>query len=165
MKNIALIGFMGTGKTTVATLLADELKATLVETDTEILRLSGLTSVTAIFETKGEEYFRELEQEVITAAVKKDNCVISCGGGVISSEKNMDMLKQNTFIVFLHTSFEVIKERLKNTNTRPLFNQEEKAVLLYAQRLSLYRKYANFTIDTDDKKPKDIVTEIISNKS
>ena len=136
-----------------------------METDVEIIRLSELESINAIFDTKGEEYFRKLEHEAIAEVVRKDNCIISCGGGVVTFTDNMEMLKQNAFIVFLHTSFEVIKQRLKNTNTRPLFNQEEKAILLYAQRLSLYRQYADIIIETDDRKPEDIVDIILEKYS
>jgi shikimate kinase len=165
MKNIALIGFMGAGKSTVAALLVKELNATLVETDTEVLHLSGFESVNAIFDTKGEEYFRQLEQKAIIKSVKEGNCVISCGGGVVSSKENMDILKGNTFIVFLNASFEAIKLRLKNTDTRPLFRQEEKAMLLYAQRLPLYQQCADEIIDTDNKKPEDIVNLILEKYS
>ncbi len=161
MKNIALIGFMGAGKSTVAELLAKRLNATLVETDMEVLRLSGFPSVNSVFDTEGEEYFRTLEQEAIRESVKLGNCVISCGGGVINSAQNIEILKGNAFIVFLHASFTSIKQRLKNTDTRPLFRQEEKATLLYAYRLPLYKQCANLIIDTDDKKPEDIIKVIL----
>jgi len=161
MKNIALIGFMGAGKSTVATLLAKELNADLIEIDTEVLRLSGHTNINAIFDTEGEDYFRKLEQEAIRESLQKNNCVISCGGGVVTSIENSEMLKRSTLTVFLHTSFEIIKQRLKNTNTRPLFSQGEKAILLYAQRLPLYRQCANVVIETDDKTPEDIVKSIL----
>ena len=160
MKNIALIGFMGAGKSTVAELLAKKMNATLVETDMEVLRLSGFPSVNAVFDTEGEEYFRTLEQEAIKESVKRGDCVISCGGGVINSAQNIELLKGNAFIVFLHANFDTIKQRLKNTDTRPLFRQEEKATLLYAYRLPLYKKYANAVIDTDDKRPEEIVQMI-----
>ncbi|MGP8216083.1 MAG: shikimate kinase [Bacteroidia bacterium] len=161
MKNIALIGFMGAGKSTVAALLARELDATLVEIDNEVVRLSELDNVNVIFDKKGEIYFRELEQEAIKEAVKNNNCVISCGGGVVNSIENMEILKANAFVVFLHASFDAIKSRLKNTDTRPLFRQEEKAILLYAQRLPLYQKFADTIIDTDDAKPERIVKLIL----
>jgi shikimate kinase len=161
MKNIALIGFMGAGKSTVAELLAKKLNANLVETDTEVLRLSGFSSINEIFDEKGEEYFRELEERAIEAAVKAGNTVVSCGGGVINKKQSMEVLKGNADVVFLHASFEKIKDRLKNTTTRPLFRQEEKAMLLYAQRLSSYRDYAHDMIDTDDKTPEEVVQIII----
>ena len=161
MKNIALIGFMGAGKSTVAEFLAKKLKANLIETDGEILRVSGHSSVNEIFDEKGEDYFRKLEEQVIADAVKKGNSIISCGGGVIMSKTTMDIIKGNADVVFLHASFDKIKERLKNSTTRPLFRQEEKAMLLYAERLSVYHQYADVMIDTDDKTPEQIVQIII----
>jgi shikimate kinase len=161
MRNIALIGFMGAGKSTVAELLAERLGATLVETDMEVLRLSGFPSVNSIFDTEGEEYFRAVEQEAIREAVRKGDCVISCGGGVINSADNIKLLKGNAYIVFLHAGFDTIKKRLKDTDTRPLFRQEEKATLLYAYRLPLYEKSADAVINTDDKKPEEIVRLIL----
>lgn len=165
MKNIALIGFMGAGKSTVAALLAKELNLTLVETDIEIVRLSGLTSVNEIFDKKGEEYFRELEKKVIAEVAKNDSQVISCGGGVISSAESMQALKSNAIVIFLHASFDEIKERLKTSTNRPLFRHEEKAMLIYAQRLPIYERYADEIINTDSKKPEEIVQYIIDKYS
>jgi len=161
MRNIALIGFMGAGKSTVASLLASELKADLVETDGEILRMSGHSSVNEIFDTKGEAYFRGLEKEAIKEALKGTNTIISCGGGVINDRESMEMLKKNSIVVFLDTSFSVAKDRLKNTAIRPLFRQEEKAMLLYAERLPLYRQFADEIINTDNRIPEEIVQMII----
>lgn len=165
MKNIALIGFMGAGKSTVAALLAKELNLTLVETDIEIVRLSGLHSVNEIFDKKGEEYFRELEKKVIAEVAKSSNQVISCGGGVISSAESMQALKNNAIVIFLHASFDEIKERLKNSTNRPLFRHEEKAMLTYVQRLPIYEQYADEVIDTDGKKPEEIVRYIVDKYS
>ena len=162
MKNIALIGFMGAGKTTVAALLSKELNLSLVETDIAIIRLSGLTSVNDIFDKKGEEYFRELEKKVIAEVTKNNNQVISCGGGVISSAESMQALKNNAIVIFLHASFDEIKDRLKNSTNRPLFRHEEKAMLVYAERLPIYERYADEIIDTDNKKPEEIVQYIIN---
>jgi len=161
MKNIALIGFMGAGKSTVAAILAEKTHRTLVETDGEILSVSEFSSVNAIFDKRGENYFRTLEQNVIAEIVKRDNQVISCGGGVISSKESMELLKKHAKVIFLHASFEAIKARLKHTDTRPLFRQEEKAMLLYANRLPIYEGFADVTIDTDDKTPEEIVQLII----
>ena len=93
--------------------------------------------------------------------MKNDNQVISCGGGVISSPQSMNLLGENANVVFLHAHFETIKSRLKNTTTRPLFRQEEKAMLLYAQRLPLYQQYAGIVIETDNKSPEEISKMII----
>jgi shikimate kinase len=165
MKNIALIGFMGAGKSTVASLLAKELDEELIETDAEILRLAGLSSINEIFDTKGEGYFRKLEKQVIKDSVKNGSSIISCGGGVVSDVESMEILKANAIVIFLNTSFNVIKERLKHTDIRPLFRQEEKAMLLYAERSPLYRRFADEIIDTDAHSPEEIVQMIIDKYS
>jgi shikimate kinase len=165
MKNIALIGFMGAGKSTVASLLAKELNEELIETDAEILQQAGLSSVNEIFDTKGEDYFRKLEKQVIKDSVKKGSSIISCGGGVVSDIESMEILKANAIVIFLNTSFNVIKDRLKHTDIRPLFRQEEKAMLLYAERSPLYRRYADEIIDTDAHSPEEIVQMIIDKYS
>lgn len=161
MSNIALIGFMGAGKSTVASLLAKQLNAKLVETDMEVLKLSGQESINAIFDVQGEAHFRELEKQALIKAVKEGNCVISCGGGMVTDKENIELLKKNAVIVFLHASFAAIKLRLKSTDTRPLFRQEERALLLYAQRMPLYQQCANIKIDTDNLKPEEIVKLIM----
>lgn len=165
MKNIALIGFMGAGKSTVASLLAKEMNAELIETDGDIVRRSGHGSVKEIFDKKGEAYFRELEKEAIKEALEHDNTVISCGGGIVSDRESMELLKKRSIVIFLDTSFNVVKERLKHTDIRPLFKQEEKAMLLYAERLPLYRQFADDIINTDNHTPQEIVQMIMDKYS
>lgn len=165
MRSIALIGFMGAGKSTVAAMLAKELSMELIETDGEILKASGHNSVNEVFDKKGEDYFRKQEKEVIKEAVKQGNSVISCGGGVVMDKESMQMLKEKTILIFLDTSFDVIKNRLKHTDIRPLFRQEEKAMLLYAERLPLYRQFADDIINTDNHSPKEIVQMILDKYS
>lgn len=161
MKNIALIGFMGAGKSTVAEVLAKKLNYTLIETDGQILSMSHLPSINDIFDKKGEEYFRQLERNAIAEIVKNTKQVISCGGGIISSQETMNLLKQNATVVFLSAEFETVKSRLKSTTTRPLFRQEEKAMLLYALRLPIYKQYADVVIATDNESPEQIAQQII----
>lgn len=162
MKNVALIGFMGSGKSTLAALLAKKLHAELVEVDDNIVRLSGYTSVNEIFDRKGEKYFRELEIKALATALNKTNQVISCGGGVVSSEEEMNMVKKNAMVVFLHADFKTVIQRLKDTHSRPLFRDREKAMALFAQRLPLYKKYADIEVETDDNSPEEIAEIIIT---
>jgi len=162
MKNIALIGFMGSGKTTLAKLLADRLAFDLYEIDEDIVNASEYSSVNEIFDRHGELHFRELEKNAIYNAVQKSNQVISCGGGVVTSENGMQLLKGNATIVFLHADFKTIAKRLIGTESRPLFRDMEKAMALYAQRLPLYKKYADIEIATDDETPEVIADKIIA---
>jgi len=161
-RNIVLIGFMGTGKTIVSKLLSKELQLPLLETDDEIVKRSGLKSVNEIFEKKGEPYFRELETEVISSFAEKTNCIISCGGGIITNPENINILKENSNIIFLSASFETIAGRVKEEDSRPLFTDTEKAKELYLQRLPLYQKFADEVISTDNLTPEEVVELIVS---
>jgi shikimate kinase len=161
MKNIALIGFMGSGKTTLAGLLADALHYNLCEVDNDIIGISGYSSVNEIFDKQGEEHFRGLEKIAIADALRKSNQVISCGGGVVTAPKTMELLKKNAIVVFLQADFKTITKRLKDTTSRPLFRDMEKAMTLYAERLPLYEKYADIKIDTDDRSPEEIAKMIL----
>jgi len=162
MKNIALIGFMGSGKTTLAKLLADRLGYDLYEVDDDIVSASEYSSVNEIFDKHGELHFRELEKNAIYRAIQKSKQVISCGGGVVTSENGMMLLKENATIIFLHADYKTITKRLIGTNSRPLFRYMEKAMALYAQRLPLYKKYADVEITTDDKTPEQVADDIIA---
>ncbi len=161
MKNIALIGFMGSGKSTVAAILAKKLGWEWREIDNDILCLTEHSSINAIFENLGEVHFRELETKSVMDAVKKSNQVISCGGGVVASPEAMAALQQNSIIVFLHADFKTITQRLIHTDSRPLFRDMEKAAVLYAQRLPLYKKHAVIEVMTDELTPDETADAII----
>jgi shikimate kinase len=161
MRNIALIGFMGSGKTTLASLLAAKLGYALVEIDDDIVGISQHSTVTEIFDKEGEAHFRVLEKKALASVLGKTEQVISCGGGIVSSEDAMRSLKENAVIIFLQADFKTITQRLIGTHSRPLFRDMEKATALYARRLPLYKKYADIEIQTDDRKPEDIAEMII----
>ncbi len=160
MKNIALIGFMGSGKSTVAAILAKQYGWKLVEADDEIVKASGCKSVNEIFSQKGESHFRELEKKVIAETVKKEHQVISCGGGVVSSEETMNLLSENALIVFLYADFTTIAKRIGNFDSRPLFKEIQKAKELYQKRLPVYEMYAGVKVETDDKTPEQVADYI-----
>jgi shikimate kinase len=162
MKNIALIGFMGSGKSTLARLLADKLDYDLCEIDDDIVKASNYSSVNEIFDSKGEGHFRELEMRAIANSIERTNQVISCGGGVVTSDEGMQLLKKNAIIVFLHADFKTITKRLIDTSSRPLFRDMEKATALFAKRLPLYKKYANIEIETDDVTPEKVAELILA---
>ena len=160
--NIVLIGYMGAGKTTVAKLLAEQTGLPLIETDSETITLSGLTSVKEIFEQKGEAYFRQLENKAVCSASLKTGLIISCGGGVVMSYDNIAALRKSGKIIHLAASYNTIKQRLGNTDTRPLFKDEFTAHLLYQIRLPLYTQYADEVIQTDKLSPAEIARIIAS---
>lgn len=158
--NIILIGFMGTGKSSVAALLAKKLSMEYVEMDKLVERKAG-KSVEEIFETEGEIVFRGYEIEVARSLRDKKNAVISCGGGVVMNKIIIDYLKQNGVIVGLFADFQTIRKRVENDLPRPLFKDIEKAEELYNFRKQLYEYFADKKVSTDDKSLEEVAQEII----
>lgn len=151
--NIALIGFMGSGKTTVGKVLAKLMDMKFVDID-KIIAASEKKSVAEIFEEKGQIYFRDLEREIIAQESLKNNCVISTGGGSILDNENIKRLKETSFVVYLDCTIECLYQRLKNSTTRPILNEaEDKRKLieeLYEKRRFLYEISADFTVKIDE---------------
>ncbi len=158
---LVLIGFMGSGKTSVAPLLAKKLSKTVVEMDDEIMKKSKRKTVQEIFAKDGEPAFRKKELLVAKSLENKDNVVISAGGGVVMNEKPMTYLGQNALIIFLQTSFETLKQRVGHMTDRPLWKNEQKTKELYNIRLPLYKRYADIIVETDGKSLGQVTNEII----
>lgn len=159
-KKLVLIGFMGSGKTTVAKILAKKLGLEVVEMDDLIVKESG-KSISQIFKDDGEKKFRELESQVAIDQINKENVVISTGGGIITNEDNITNLKINGKIIFLKTSFSEIKKRLKNIEDRPLFKNKKLAEKLFKFRQKLYEKNADLIVNTDGRSVEEVAYEII----
>ena len=149
--NVAIIGFMGAGKTTVARALAKRLNREYIELDT-MIELKAGKSITEIFSQDGEIAFREFEIEVTNDISSGRNLVIACGGGIILNQINIDRLREGSVIVYLDVSSRVLLTRVKNTETiRPLLNIEDKTSRinkLLGFRKPLYEKAADITINT-----------------
>lgn len=148
--SIALIGFMGVGKSAVARVIADKLNKQLVEVDSVIVKKSG-KSIIQIF-NEGEIAFRELEIQAIKEISEKRNQVISCGGGVVLNKINIDRLKQDSLIIWLTASPRVILKRVRlDKESRPLLKADSKtsdiAELLRFRR-PFYERAADLKIDT-----------------
>ena len=163
MAKIALIGFMGSGKSSVAPLLAHRLGCTLVDTDSLILTRSGFTSIPLLFSEKGETAFRDIESEVAQSLRDSKHVVISTGGGIIGRPANMEALKNaGGLVVFLMTSFEEIQRRLAEFEDRPLFKDPKQAAALYQARFPIYTSYADIAVTTDGKTPEQVCSEILA---
>ncbi len=149
--NIALIGFMGTGKTAVAKVLAERLDKEFVELDSLIEQKVGKT-IPEIFNQDGEVAFRELEIEVTKEVANKKNVVIACGGGVALNKINIDRLRKGCIIVYLTASPRVILKRTSSDeNERPLLKKPNKAghiQELLRFRKPFYERAADIKIDT-----------------
>lgn len=163
MKNIALTGMMGSGKSAIGKELQSFLpKFEYFEMDELIVKKMGI-SINEIFEKYGEPYFRTLETDLIKSFALKNNSIISMGGGAFLSEENRKLFKQNSITVYLKTSDNVLYERLKGDKTRPLLKADDlksKISDLLKQREEKY-KMADYTITTDNKGIQEITQEIL----
>lgn len=149
MKNIVLVGFMGTGKTTIATKLAERFAMRYVSTDDLIVEKEKRT-INEIFTRSGEDYFRDVESEVIKGLANQEGLVIDAGGGAVLREENMADFKSSGIVICLTADEETIMKRTKKYKHRPLLNVEDpkrKIRDLLAKRAPFYAK-ADHTIDT-----------------
>ncbi|MDF2840414.1 MAG: Shikimate kinase [Clostridia bacterium] len=159
--NIVLIGFMGSGKTTIGKELALQKGFKLIDTD-EMIEKEQNISIKEIFSSKGEAYFRELEKQAIQKLQALDNHIVSVGGGAVMYHNNLDVLKGIGITVFLDAPIEKILENLKG-KFRPLVGdtiEEEKLKELLRSRYSTYKK-ADVTIHTANLSIQQTVNEII----
>lgn len=161
--NIFLIGFMGVGKSTVSDYLSKILASPQVEMDQVIVNKEQM-SINKIFEEYGEEYFRNCETNLLIELQKKNNQIVSCGGGVAMREINVREMKKNGRVVFLTASPETILERVKDSDERPLLrgrkNTEYISELMEIRRPK-YRAAADIIVDTEHKNVEEIAEEIV----
>ncbi len=160
--NIILIGMMGSGKTTIGQELAKALpEYTHIDIDAEIEK-STQKKISEIFLKHGEAFFRMLESEKIKQYCKKDNQIISAGGGAFENEENRKLMLNNATVIYLKASPEEIFNRIKNEFHRPLLKKNfsvEKITSLIKLREKNYEK-AHYSIDTTGKTPYNIIQEI-----
>lgn len=162
MINIFLIGFMGSGKSTVASCLAKKFGMEIVEMDQVIVEREGM-SISDIFAHKGETYFRDVESQLLTEIQAKQDRVISCGGGVVLREQNVKEMKKCGKVVLLNAKPETILERVKDDENRPLLQGKKDVSFIgdmMEQRRPKYEKAADFIIETDGKGAEEICKEI-----
>ena len=151
-KNIILIGLMGSGKSTVARLTAQNLGFDFADTDHLIADAAGC-SIPDIFAKQGEPAFRRLETEALRSLTGKSHLVIATGGGIVTQPENLPLLKQLGFVVWLNASPDTLRNRTLRSDDRPLLRQGDAAATLrrlYEERSPLYAEVADFKITTDD---------------
>jgi shikimate kinase len=161
---IALIGFMGTGKTVVGKLLAEKLGKSFVEMDTEIEKLAG-KPVSSIFRDDSEPHFRKLESQITASVAALKNTVVACGGGIVLDKANVFRLKQEYVIVCLSAApGDVLKRISGEKGKRPLLDvadQGGKIGELLKTRLPLYKEAADIIVNTSGIELPAVVQKII----
>ena len=161
--NIVLIGFMGAGKSTISEFLKTVFAMEVIEMDQIIAERQSM-SISDIVETYGEEYFRDLETNLLIEMQSKKNMVISCGGGVPMRERNVVEMKKNGRVVLLTAKPETILNRVKDNHDRPLLEGNKTVPFiadLMEKRREKYQAAADIVIETDDKSELEICEELV----
>lgn len=152
-KNIILVGFMGCGKSTIGKRLANAKGYKFIDMDKEIEKKEGM-KISDIFEKLGENEFRKMETVLCEELSYAEGCVIATGGGVIKNKRNMQLLKKNGIVLYIKASAEHIYRNLKNDNTRPLLecdNKLKRIKELLKERTPLYESRNDIAVNISGK--------------
>lgn len=163
--NIYFIGFMGTGKSTISRQMAAITGYQEIDTDYEIAKKENM-SIPEIFEKHGETYFRELETKFLQKMQKRRHCIVSCGGGMVLRQKNVELMKKNGVIVLLTATPETVLERVKNGKERPILNGHMNVAYikkLMEKRQACYEAAGEIVIATDGRQTAEMAEELKKN--
>jgi len=162
--NLVLIGYRGTGKSTVGKVLAARLGRPIVSTDREIVRRAG-SSISEIVAAHGWDHFRDLESAVCEELAGRDNLVIDTGGGAILRQQNVDVFKRNGRLFWLTASVETIAARIGSDTQRPSLTGAKSHVDeirdVLAERTPKYRAAADVTVATDGRSIGEVAAMIL----
>lgn len=161
--HIFLIGFMGSGKTSVANELARKLGVRKLEMDAMIVEQQKM-AISDIFEKYGEDYFRNLESRLLEGLLESAPAVVSCGGGVVVRPENIEYMKKGGKVVLLTARAQTIYQRVKDSRERPILNQNmsvEFIESLMEKRREKYQAAADLAVETDGKGLDAICDEIL----
>ena len=166
LPNIVLIGFMGSGKTAVSSLLGSALRREIFEMDKEIALRAGYSTVAQLIDDLGEPYFRDLESYLAKEIASQRGLVVPTGGGIITREGNMAaFVEGGAKVVFLDCAFETLRLRLSPDNNpakdRPLFRDLESAKQLFISRHPIYKKWGSIRIPADTLTPVQVTERIV----
>jgi shikimate kinase len=159
VKHIYLIGFMGSGKTTVAKRLSERLNLAYLDIDDTVEKKLN-KKISSVFKEEGEDAFRRYES--ISLKNVGITPIISTGGGIVEKDENIDWMQKTGIIIYLHTSFGLINNRLQNDSSRPLWRADEENQKLYARRIVMYERCADYIIDCDASALEEIIDNIVS---
>jgi shikimate kinase len=160
--NLYLVGFMGTGKSTVGRGVARRIGFRLVDSDHEIERQQGCT-IPEIFARDGEPTFRAMEREFIHTGHPAARTIVACGGGLVVQPGMLDLLRTKGVVICLHASLETVLERTMRHRNRPLLEVEDPMArirALYAERESIYKRSGSLVL-TDARPLNDIVAHVV----
>jgi shikimate kinase len=162
--NLILCGMMGAGKTTIGIKIAELTGRRWYDTDGLIVDKYG--KISDIFEYYGEAHFRKLETEIVKELAKKDELVISTGGGLVLKKENNEVLQENGKIVFLRATLDTLAKRLNVDGERPLLqtsteNLRDRLARLLKERSPIYEHVVEYIVDVDGKTPEEIAKEVV----
>ena len=160
-ENLIFLGMMGSGKSSIGSLVAKKLKLDFIDVDKEIEKELGLT-ISKIFETKGEDYFRKYEEKITLKILKLNTVVVSLGGGAFVNKIIRKEILKSHISFWLKWDTELLLNRIKNSKKRPLaFNSSENEIIdLIKKRSNIYSK-ALYKIECDNLNKNEIVKEIL----
>ena len=160
-ENLVFLGMMGSGKSSIGLLIAKKLKVDFIDVDKEIEKELGI-SIKKIFETKGENYFRQIEEKITLEKLKSNSSVISLGGGAFTNREIRNNVLKNHLSFWLNWRDEILLNRIKNSKKRPLaFNSSDNELIdLIKKRSNVYSK-ALYEIKCDNLSKNQIVNNIL----
>ena len=162
-RNIILIGPMGSGKSTIGSIIAKRLNREFQDSDHYIEERTGV-DIARIFDIEGEQGFRDRESKALADLLAQNNRVIATGGGSVLRKQNQKLLKKEGYIVFLDTSVNQQMQRLERDKKRPLLqteNPRQKLEALFEERHPIYLELADLAIKTDRRVARRLATDII----
>ena len=159
MGHVWLVGMMGTGKTTVGAIVAEQKELPLYDTDAIVMEMTGRT-IPELF-AESEEAFRSAERDAVAACAGRDDGVVATGGGAVLDDRNVSLMRRTGRIVALHADPATIGQRITHDGSRPLIADDQDIVEISERRTPLYRDVAEVVIDTSDKDVAAVAEEVI----
>ena len=161
-ENLVFVGMMGSGKSSIGMLIAKKLKLNFIDIDKEIEKELG-TSIKKIFETKGESFFRKIEEKITLKKLKSNITIISLGGGAFLNKNIKKEVLKNHLSIWLNWSHQILLDRIKNSKKRPLATNatDDELIDLIKKRSNIYSK-ALYEIKCDNLTKGEIVNKIVN---